>query len=100
MVYWHVAKEIEFNDISMYSKGYHVAELSKNILINFGRRHYEELFLQKRYFISIALRPFCSVLPNHLCNYGSGPNAEHLCETVLSLEQWYKRKSCLNTFLI
>ena len=23
------------------------------------------------------------MLPNHLCNYGSGPHVEHFCETVL-----------------
>ena len=44
-------------------------------------------------------RSFCSVLPNHLCNYGSGPYVERFCETVLNLEQWFKRKSCLKTFL-
>ena len=52
-----------------------------------------------RYFLSIALVAFCSVFPNHLCNYGSGPYVEHFCETVLSLEQWFKRKRCLKTFL-
>ena len=26
------------------------------------------------------------MLPNHLCNYGSGPSAEHFCESVLNLE--------------
>ena len=43
-------------------------------------------------------RPFCSMLPNYLGNYGSGPYAEHFCETVLNLEQWFKRKNCLKTF--
>ena len=26
------------------------------------------------------------MLPNHSCNYGSGPYAEHFTETVLNLE--------------
>ena len=44
--------------------------------------------------------PFCSVFPNHLCNYGGGPYAKQFCETVLNLEQWFMRKCCLKTFLI
>ena len=30
------------------------------------------------------------MLPNHLCNYCSGPYAEHFC--VLNLEQWFKEE--------
>ena len=30
-----------------------------------------------------------------LCNNGSGPHAEHSCETVLNLEQWLKDLSYL-----
>ena len=41
MMYWPVAKEISFKDISILAL---VAEL--NILVNFGRRHYEEHFFE------------------------------------------------------
>ena len=35
------------------------------------------------------------MLTSHLCNYRSGPYAEQFFETVLHLEQWFKRKCCL-----
>ena len=35
------------------------------------------------------------MLPNQLCIYGSGHHAEHFCETILNLDQWFKRKCCL-----
>ena len=94
-----------------------------------------------RYFLSIALVPFCSELPNNLCNYDSGPYAEHfcvefgtvvreemlfkdiylelcypfclvdrnhlcnfgckqICEIILNLDQWIRRKCLLKIFLI
>ena len=47
-------------------------------------------------------RPFCSVLPKHLCNYdsASGDYLEHFCEIILNLEQWLKGKCRLKTVLI
>ena len=51
-------------------------------MINFGKRCHENFFefrpvvQEERSFKDISylklLPPFCSVLPNHLCNYGSG----------------------------
>ena len=41
MVYWPVAKEISFKDISIFSSGGQL-----NTLINFGRRHHDEHFFE------------------------------------------------------
>ena len=68
-------------------------------LFKFGPVVQEERSFKDIPYLKI-LQSFCSVLPNHLCNYGSGPYAEHFCEKVLNLEQWFKRKCCLKTFLI
>ena len=42
--------------------------------------------------------PFCSAELKHLCNVGRGHHEEQLCELVLNLDQWYRRrniKTCL-----
>ena len=45
MVYWHVAKEISFKDIYIFTSGGHVVQLSFS-LINFDRRHHEGHFFE------------------------------------------------------
>ena len=72
-----------------------------NIRINVqGRRHHEEHFFEtilnldqlfrRRGHLKIFLVYRSGSLFvqcfQHLCNYGSGPYAEHFCQTVLTLE--------------
>ena len=44
--------------------------------------------------------PLCSVEPNHLCNFGRMHHEEYFCENILNLDKWFRRKCCLNIFLI
>ena len=37
---------------------------------------------------------------NILINFGRRHQAKHFCETILNMEQTFKRKCCLKTFLI
>ena len=83
-MYWHVAKEISFKDIPILAL---VAKL--NILIYFG--HHEEHFYEinlnldmwfrrcrlKIFLIKGSVGLFCSVQPNHLCNFGGGHYEKH-----------------------
>ena len=45
-------------------------------------------------------RLFCSVEQNHLCYFGRGHHEEQFCEIVLNLDQWFRRRCRLKTFLI
>ena len=36
--------------------------------------------------------PFCSVEPNHLCNFGKGHYEEQFCEIILNLDKWFRAK--------
>ena len=45
-------------------------------------------------------RPFCSVQRNHLCTFGRGYQEEQFCEIILNLDQWFRRRCLLKTFLI
>ena len=45
-------------------------------------------------------RPFCSAEKNHLCNLGKGYYEERICEIILKLDQWFRRKYHLKVFLI
>ena len=44
-------------------------------------------------------RALCSAERNHLCNFGRRHHEEQLCEIILNLGQWFRRRSCLK-FLI
>ena len=37
---------------------------------------------------------------NNLCNFGRSYHEEHLCETMLNLDQWFRRRYRLKIFLI
>ena len=45
-------------------------------------------------------RPLCSVEQNHLCNFGRGYQEEQICEIILNLDQWFRRRCLLKVFLI
>ena len=45
-------------------------------------------------------QPFCSAEQKHLCNFGRRYHEEQFCEIILNLDQWFKRRCCLKTFLI
>ena len=95
MMYWPVAKEISFKDVSIYL-WWPCCSTELNILINFGRRHHKKHFFEiilnldqlfrRRGHLKICLiyssGGLFSVLLNHLCNNGRGPYAEHFCDTV------------------
>ena len=44
--------------------------------------------------------PLCRAQLNHLCNVGRKHHEEQLCEIILNLDQWFRRKCCLKIFLI
>ena len=44
-------------------------------------------------------QPFCSVECNHLCNFGTGYYEEQICEIILNLGQWLRRRYRLKDFL-
>ena len=50
----------------------------------------------KRHFLSRAL---CSVEQNHLCNFGRRHHEEQLCEIILNLDKWFRRRCHLKDFL-
>ena len=35
----------------------------------------------------------------HLCNFGRGHHEEQFCEIILNLDQWFRRRCHLKTFL-
>ena len=43
---------------------------------------------------------FCMTEGNHFCNYAGGYYEEYFCEIALNLDSWFRRKCCLNIFLI
>ena len=45
-------------------------------------------------------QPLSSADWNHLCNFGRRHHEEQFCEIILNLDQWFRRKCCLNVFLI
>ena len=45
-------------------------------------------------------RPLCSFERNRLCNCGRRHHEEQLCEIILNLDQWFRRKCRLKVFLI
>ena len=46
------------------------------------------------------LKPLCTVDWNHLCNIGRGHHKEQSCEIILSLDQCFRKKCCINVFPI
>ena len=38
----------------------------------------------------------CLVELNHLCNFERGHHREHSREVILNLDQWFRRRCCLN----
>ena len=36
----------------------------------------------------------------HLCNFERGYHGVHLCEVILNLDQWFRRRCILKIFLI
>ena len=61
-MYWPVAKDIRFKDISFFSSGSHVVQPS----VNFGR----------------------------------GQHEKHICEIILILDQWFRKRFHLNIFYL
>ena len=45
-------------------------------------------------------QPFCSAEWIHLCNFGRRHHEEQLCEIILNLDQWFKKRCRLKIFLI
>ena len=61
---------------------------------------FEPVVQEISYFLSRALlTPFLAE-QNHLCNFGRGHHEEHLCEIILNLDQWFRRRCHLKTFHI
>ena len=67
------------------------------IILNLNQLFRRRGHLKISYFLSIAL---AALLFSATKPFGSGPYAEYFCETVSNLEQWFKRKCFLKTFLI
>ena len=44
--------------------------------------------------------PFRSAEGNHLCNFSRGYHEEQLCEIIMNLHQWFRRRCLLKIFLI
>ena len=44
-------------------------------------------------------QPFCSAEGIHLCNFGSECYEEQICEIILILGQWFRRRCHLKNFL-
>ena len=42
----------------------------------------------------------CLMQQNHLCNFGRWQHGEYSCEVIWNLDQWFKRRCRLKTFLI
>ena len=51
-------------------------------------------------FISRALPTPFLVDQKHLCNFGRGHHEEHFCKIILNLDQWFRGRRHLKTFLI
>ena len=45
-------------------------------------------------------QPICSGDWNHLCKFGRRYHEERFCETILNLDQWFRRRCRLKVFLI
>ena len=44
-------------------------------------------------------QPLCSVELNHLCNFGRGHYEKQLCEIMINLDEWFRRRYHLKIFL-
>ena len=51
-------------------------------------------------FLSGALAASCSVEWNHLGNFRRGHHVEHSCESISSLNQWFRRRCGLKKKLM
>ena len=45
-------------------------------------------------------QPFCSAERSQLCNFSRGRHEDKFCDIVLNLDQWFRRRCNLKTFLI
>ena len=50
-------------------------------------------------YLELWLLFCCSAERNHLCNFGRGHYEEQLCEMILNLDQWFRRRCLLRYFL-
>ena len=66
--------------------------------MKFGRVAQEMLFKDISYLE--LWQPLCSADWNHLCNFPRRYHEEQFCEIILNLDQWFRWKRCLKTFLI
>ena len=53
-----------------------------------------------RYFLPRALSTPFSTKQKHLGSSGRGHHEEHICEIISNLDQWFRRRYHLKTFLI
>ena len=44
-------------------------------------------------------QPLCSMEYNHLYSFGRVHHEEHFCEIILNLDQWFRRRCHLKTFI-
>ena len=55
--------------------------------------------LLKGFSIFSSGMPFCSEEQNHFSNFGTWSPKEHLCEIILKLGHWPRRRCRLKVFL-
>ena len=73
----------------------------RNILRNyyeFGPVVQEEISFKDISYLE-PWQPFCSVQWNHMCYFGRWHYQKRFCEIILKLDQWFRRRCCLKTFL-
>ena len=73
-------------------------DISAKFFFQFG------LVVQEMSFKDISYlelwRPLCLAEQNHLCNFCRGHQEKQFCEITLNLDQWFRRKCPLKTFII
>ena len=70
-----------------------------NTHVEFGPVVQKEMLFKDISYLELW-QPLCSVDWNHLCNFGRRYHEEQLCEIILNLDQWFRRKCRLKVFLI
>ena len=68
-------------------------------IMEFGPVVQSKMLFKDIYYLELS-QPICSADWNHLCNFSRRHHEEQSCEIILKLDHWFRRKCCLNVFLI
>ena len=87
----------ELNHLCNFGRGFNEENLRN--YYEFGPVVQEEMSFKDIYHLELW-PPFYSEELNDLCNCGRGYYEEQFCETILYLDEWFRRRCNLNDFYL